>query len=61
MFDKTRNAIFPPQRIAKPKAKSCKRIIKRDEHGRIKSEEFVGCSKEEVKMMKDNSDDSDSY
>jgi len=42
-----------PQPHQKQKEKSCKRVIKRDEHGRIKSEEFVGCSKDEIRMMKE--------
>ena len=42
------------QRPQPPSQKSCKRIIKRDDKGRIKSEEFKGCTKEEVKIMRES-------
>lgn len=52
---------FTPKPMKLQKAKSCKRIIKRDSSGKMKSEEFIGCSKEEVKMMKENSEDESDY
>ena len=43
----------------KPKReeKVCKRIIRRDKDGRIKEERFEGCSKEEMRMFRDNDSD----
>ena len=35
------------------RVKSCKRIIKRDDQGRIVREEFIGCNKDEIKMFRD--------
>ena len=40
---------YPTQRV---KEKSCRRIIKRDENGRIKEERFEGCTPKEMEMMR---------
>lgn len=59
-----RFANTPQREEIKPrenKDKSCKRIIKRDEHGRIKSEEFIGCTKEEVRIMRGSEDNEEEY
>ncbi len=59
MFE--RRPLFQPAKPVRPKERSCKRIIKRDEKGRVKSEEFVGCSKEEVKLMKERETEPEDY
>ena len=47
-----------PQQKEKKDIKSCKRIIKRDEQGRIVREEFVGsCSKEQMESFRERKDE----
>jgi hypothetical protein len=49
-----------PQRatpMVKDIGRRCKHLIKRDERGRVKSEEFIGCSRDEIKMIKDGYND----
>lgn len=43
----------PAKKEPSIKARSCKRIIKRDEQGRITREEFIGCSKDEIRSFRD--------
>lgn len=49
-----RRQIQNQQPKPKPREKTCRRVIKRDEEGRIREERFVGCTPQEIKMMKES-------
>ena len=46
----SRNNNFP---VKREKPKSCERKVKRDGQGRIIQEKFIGCSREEIKAMRE--------
>jgi len=57
-FLKRKRVPVEPEPIQKPKQeKSCRRIIKRDKEGRVKEESYVGCSPQEIKMMRENQEE----
>jgi len=39
--------------------RQCKRVVKRDEQGRIREEKFIGCNKEEIRMIRDSPTDNE--
>ena len=45
-----------PQQKEKKDIKSCKKVIKRDGQGRVIREEYIGCSKDEMRMFNDKED-----
>ena len=55
MFNKPRliNIRGIPQQPKREKPKSCERRVKRDTQGRIIREQFLGCSKEQIKAMRE--------
>ena len=55
MFEGRFRKMRPVER--RPVEKKCRRIIKRDDQGRVKEERFEGCSPAEIKMMREGSDD----